>query len=51
MPKQPQHADFQFFDTDRLNELYEKETAYEIFKHQQAQKKAAAEAQVRPIVV
>ncbi len=42
----PQLQDFQFFQTDRLNEIYEKEQAYELHKHSLAGREAAARAQV-----
>ena len=42
----PQLQDFQFFQVDRLNEIYEKEQAYELHKHTNNQKEAAARAQV-----
>ena len=42
----PQFQDFQFFQTERLNELYEKEQAFELHKHSLAAKEAAARAQV-----
>ncbi len=38
--------DFQFFNTTRLQELFDKEQNYEVFKHNQAQKEQAARAQV-----
>ena len=40
--------DFQFFNTTRLQELFDKEQNYEVFKHNQAQKEQAARAQVGP---
>lgn len=46
LPKMPQLQDFQFFQVDRLNEIYEKEQAYELHKHTNNQKEAAARAQV-----
>lgn len=45
LPKMPALQDFQFFNVQRLTELFEKEGAYESFKHAQAQKEAAARAQ------
>ena len=42
----PQWQDFQFFQKDRLNELYEKEQAYEIHQHTLNNKEAQARAQV-----
>ena len=39
--------DFQFFNTARLTEIFDKEQNYEVFKHTQAQKEQAARAQVR----
>ena len=42
----PQLQDFQFFQVDRLNEIYEKEQAFELHKHTNNQKEAAARAQV-----
>ena len=48
----PQLQDFQFFHQDRLNELYEKEQAFELHKHSLAGREAAARAQVhRPFVL
>lgn len=38
--------DFQFFNTTRLQELFDKEQNYEVFKHNQSQKEQAARAQV-----
>ncbi len=38
--------DFQFFNTARLTEIFDKEQNYEVFKHTQAQKEQAARAQV-----
>lgn len=46
LPKMPQLQDFQFFQVDRLNEIYEKEQAFELHKHTNNQKEAAARAQV-----
>lgn len=34
LSKMPQLHDFQFYNTARLTELYEKDHAYEIYKHQ-----------------
>jgi SWI/SNF-related matrix-associated actin-dependent regulator of chromatin subfamily A member 5 len=45
LSKIPQLHDFQFFNTTRLTEIYEKDHAYEIYKHQMSQKEAAARAQ------
>lgn len=45
LPKMPQLQDFQFFQQDRLNELYEKEQAFELHKHSLAGREAAARAQ------
>ena len=45
MPKIPQMHDFQFFDVQRLTELYEKESLYEIYKHQLEQKRLNALSQ------
>eukprot|EP00884_Botryococcus_braunii_P010359 jgi/Botrbrau1/19324/Bobra.0073s0055.1 len=45
VPKMPALQDFQFFNVQRLTELFEKEGAFETFKHIQAQKEAAARAQ------
>ncbi|KAK9820501.1 hypothetical protein WJX72_011031 [[Myrmecia] bisecta] len=45
LPKMPQLQDFQFFDIKRLTELFDKENAYEVFKHQQGLKEAAARQQ------
>ena len=42
----PQWQDFQFFQKDRLNELYEKEQAYEIHQHTLNNKEAQSRAQV-----
>ena len=48
----PQLQDFQFFQQDRLNELYEKEQAFELHKHSLAGREAAARGQVHcPLVV
>lgn len=38
--------DFQFFNTTRLQEIFDKEQSYEVFKYNQAQKEQAARAQV-----
>jgi hypothetical protein len=38
--------DFQFFNVPRLTEIFDKEQAYELFKHAQTQKETAARAQV-----
>lgn len=46
LPKMPQLQDFQFFNVPRLMELYEKENAFEVFKHSQGQKEAALRSQV-----
>ncbi|KAK9868512.1 hypothetical protein WJX84_000615 [Apatococcus fuscideae] len=45
LPKMPPLQDFQFFNLPRLTELYDQEQAYELFKHQQSQKEAAARQQ------
>ncbi|CAL5219362.1 g1181 [Coccomyxa viridis] len=45
LPKMPQLQDFQFFNTTRLQELFDKEQNYEVFKHNQSQKEQAARAQ------
>ncbi len=47
LPKMPALQDFQFFNTARLTELFEREQAHEIHKHVTAQKEAQARAQVR----
>lgn len=44
--KMPAMADFQFFNTKRLTELYEKEHAAEQHKNLMAQKEAQLKAQV-----
>lgn len=44
--KMPQLAEFQFFNTKRLTELYEKEHAYEQHKAIMAQKEANLKQQV-----
>ena len=46
IPKMPKLEDFQFFDSKRLTELYEKEHAYELHKHHLAGKEADARQQV-----
>ena len=46
LSKAPALQDFQFFDTARITALYEKEQAYELHRHAQAQREAAARAQV-----
>ena len=43
----PQMQDFQFFNTARLTEIYNKENAHEVHKHQQGQKEASLRSQVR----
>lgn len=43
----PQLAEFQFFNTKRLTELYEKEHAYEQHKAIMAQKETNLKQQVR----
>jgi len=43
LPRMQQYSDFQFFNTTRLRELYDKEGAYLLHKHQKAQAKKAAE--------
>lgn len=45
LPKMPALQDFQFYDTARLLELYDKEQAHEVFKHAAGQREAAARAQ------
>ena len=45
LPKMPQLQDFQFYQQDRLKEMYEKEAAFELHQHSLAQKEAAARAQ------
>ncbi|CAL8460870.1 g401 [Coccomyxa elongata] len=45
LPKMPQLQDFQFFNVPRLTEIFDKEQAYELYKHTQAQKEAAARQQ------
>lgn len=47
LPKMPQMQDFQFFDTSRLSEIYNKENAHEVHKHQLAQRETALRGQVR----
>lgn len=47
----PQLQDFQFFQMDRLNEIYEKEQAYELHKHALHNKEAAARAQVSFVIL
>lgn len=42
----PQMQDFQFFNTARLTEIYNKENAHEVHKHQQGQKEASLRSQV-----
>ena len=51
LPKMPALQDFQFFAVPRLTEIFDKENAHELFKHAQAQKEAAARAQVRAILL
>ena len=46
LPKMPALQDFQFFNIPRLTEIYDQEQAYELFKHSQGQKEAAARSQV-----
>lgn len=46
LPKMPALQDFQFYQTERLKEIYEKEAAFELHQHSQAQKEAQARAQV-----
>eukprot|EP01024_Parvocaulis_polyphysoides_P043035 TRINITY_DN3928_c0_g4_i1.p1 TRINITY_DN3928_c0_g4~~TRINITY_DN3928_c0_g4_i1.p1 ORF type:complete len:714 (+),score=99.52 TRINITY_DN3928_c0_g4_i1:319-2460(+) len=41
LPKMPQLQDFQFYNIPRIIELFEKEQAYELYKHNQNIKKAA----------
>lgn len=40
--------DFQFYNVTRLQEIFDKEQNFELFKHTQAQKEQAARAQVGP---
>ena len=47
LPKIPQLQDFQFFNQKRINAIFEKQHAYEVFQHEQQHKKAATEPQVR----
>ena len=46
LPKMPALQDFQFYDTARLLQLYDKEQAHEVHKHAVTQREAAARAQV-----
>lgn len=46
LPKMPQLQDFQFFDVQRLTELFEQENSHEVWKHQQKQKEEQAKLQV-----
>lgn len=46
LPKMPALQDFQFYNTQRLMQLYEQDQAYEVHKHAVAQREAAARAQV-----
>lgn len=43
--------DFQFFNVPRLTEIFDKEQAYELYRHTQAQKEAAARQQVLTSIV
>ncbi|KAK9812302.1 hypothetical protein WJX73_000685 [Symbiochloris irregularis] len=45
LPKMPALQDFQFYNTQRLMQLYEQDQAYEVHKHAVAQREAAARAQ------
>ena len=45
LPKMPHLQDFQFFDIQRLTELFEKENNYELWKHQQSVKEDANKSQ------
>lgn len=47
LSKAPALQDFQFFETTKIMALYEKEQAYEMHRHTQAQREASARAQVR----
>ena len=40
MPKMPQLQDFQFFNTTRITQLYEKQHAYEVFMHEKKKEMA-----------
>ncbi|KAL4447228.1 hypothetical protein ABPG77_007261 [Micractinium sp. CCAP 211/92] len=40
LPKMPALQDFQFFNTARLTQLYEKDNTYEVHKHSQAQRES-----------
>ena len=44
LPRMQQYSDYQFFNTTRLKELYDKEGAYLLYRHQKRQKEAAARA-------
>ena len=48
LPKMPALQDFQFYNLPRLTEIYDQEQAYELWKHSQGQKEAAARSQVEP---
>ncbi|EIE25592.1 hypothetical protein COCSUDRAFT_46779 [Coccomyxa subellipsoidea C-169] len=43
--RERKRVDFQFFNVPRLTEIFDKEQAYELFKHAQSQKETAARAQ------
>mmetsp|Transcript_40687 Transcript_40687/g.90456 ORF Transcript_40687/g.90456 Transcript_40687/m.90456 type:complete len:1088 (-) Transcript_40687:511-3774(-) len=45
LPKMPQLQDFQFYNTKRLTELFEKQNMYEVFQHQQQQKESQLKGQ------
>lgn len=46
LPKMPVLQDFQFYDVKRLTTLFEKEHAFEVFKHSQADKEKQLKQQV-----
>ncbi|KAF5841595.1 P-loop containing nucleoside triphosphate hydrolase protein [Dunaliella salina] len=45
LPKMPQLQDFQFYDTARLTQLFEKEHTHELFKMQQAEREKTLKSQ------
>lgn len=45
LPKMPQLQDFQFYNVARITELFERENACELFRHQQSQKEASLRSQ------
>ncbi len=47
LPKMPALQDFQFFNTARLTQLYEKDNTYEVHKHSQAQVRCQPAAPLR----